>query len=68
MQLHLLQHSIAQLAQQAVAEGLADNEHYEQQANAVISTWLAQNNFTVTEDNIYAVREDFDYYSNMHIA
>jgi hypothetical protein len=55
-----LQHAIAKLAQNAA---LTDDDTYETKANAIITQFLQEHNIAVSEDNIYTVRLDFDYYS-----
>ena len=64
MDLHNKQAAIDELAQKAVIAGLRDDADYEERANTIISGWLWTQHTEATEDNIYAVREDFDYYVN----
>jgi hypothetical protein len=56
--------AIDQLAQRAVIAGLRDNPEYEERANTIIEGWLWTQRIEATEDNIYTVREQFDYYVN----
>lgn len=64
MDLRNKQEAINKLAQQAVIAGLRDDAEYEERANTIISGWLWTQHVEATEDNIYLVRADFDYYTN----
>jgi hypothetical protein len=68
MQLDDLQHEIEELAELAVGAGLKGDDEYEENADAIVSGWLARNKFEVTEDNVYEVRNDFDYYTNRYMT